>query len=122
MSTQGQPPYWMAPEMLRGQLYDPHEADVWSCGATCWEIAEGDPPFIDIEDPRQFTDTWPPLEHAETYTQAFHDFLSLCSKPAGQRPRAVELLRTAFIKSASERSEVVDLLSRVRELEEASGQ
>jgi len=118
--TQGQPPYWMAPEMRRGDPYDPHEADVWSVGATIWEVAEGDPPFIELEDSQDFLDRWPALSSADQLSPQFHDFLRLCSEPTGKRPRAMELLRTAFTKQACSHSRMVELLSQVREMEEGT--
>ncbi|KAG8944037.1 hypothetical protein FRC04_002232 [Tulasnella sp. 424] len=117
-STQGQPPYWMAPEMRRGQAYDPHEADIWSVGATVWEVAQGDPPFIEVEDPRKFLDQLPELDEPERFSEHFHDFLRLCGQDPGQRPRAVELLRTPFVKSASSPAEIVRLLAQVRRMED----
>ena len=82
---------------FRAHSYDPHEADIWSVGATIWEAAEGDPPFIEVEDPKLFRDRWPELDNADRFSADFHEFLRLCSEPAGRRPRAVELLRVSSV-------------------------
>ncbi len=73
-------------------LYDANKVDVWSLGATAWEMAETDPPFMDVEDPHRVPDIWPPLSQPEKYSQSFHEFLSFCSSPASTRPSAHELL------------------------------
>ncbi|KAG9005672.1 hypothetical protein FRB93_009598 [Tulasnella sp. JGI-2019a] len=119
-SVYGQPPYWMDPEMRRGQPYDPYAADIWSVGATVWEVVEGDPPFINIEDTKNFPDRWPPLSAPEDYSPELEEFLSQCSQPAKRRPRADKLLQSPFVQSAGPRSCVVDLLKQVRALERAT--
>ncbi|KAG8963521.1 hypothetical protein FRC03_002878 [Tulasnella sp. 419] len=97
-SVSGQPPYWMAPEMRKGLPYDPHEADIWSTGATVWEVCKGDPPFIEIEDPSFFKDFYPPLEDgsgSRKWSKELKSFLRFCESESGKRPRAVELLRVS---------------------------
>ena len=39
-------PYWMAPELIRGDAYD-QRVDVWSLGIMVMELCEGDPPYMD---------------------------------------------------------------------------
>ncbi|KAF8315806.1 kinase-like protein [Clavulina sp. PMI_390] len=111
------PPYWMAPEMRLGRPYDPHLVDVWSVGATVWEIIEGSPPFLDIEDPRDFGERWPALRRTD-FSVALHQFLRISSEPDDWRPRAAELLESPFIRNACDRSEIVTLLAEVRVLED----
>lgn len=77
---------------MRDGVYDARKVDVWSLGATVWEMAETEPPFIGIDDPQQIPDTWPDLSQPEIYSRSFHDFLSLCSKPSSSRPSAHDLL------------------------------
>lgn len=78
--------------MRLGRPYDANLVDVWSVGATVWEIIEGSPPFLEIEDPREFGDRWPALRRATEFSVALHQFLRLCSELDDWRPRAAELL------------------------------
>ena len=74
-------------------LYDPLKVDVWSLGATTWELAHGDPPFADVQDTRLIVGhQLPPVREPETLSRSFHDFLHLCSQPVASRPDPDELL------------------------------
>ncbi|KAF9517419.1 hypothetical protein BS47DRAFT_1291079 [Hydnum rufescens UP504] len=115
------PPYWMAPEMRLGRPYNAHLVDVWSVGATIWEIIEGSPPFLDIEDPSDFGDRWPPLQRANEFSVSLHQFLRLCSEMDDWRPHPDELLDTPFVQGACPRREIVTLLAEVRLLEDGLG-
>lgn len=75
-----------------GGTYHALKVDVWSLGATVWETAQSEPPFTDIQDPRQFGERWPALSHPEIYSKSFHEFLRLCSEPAATRPDPSDLL------------------------------
>ncbi|KAI0759668.1 kinase-like protein [Irpex lacteus] len=109
--------YWQAPEMRSGP-YDPLKVDVWSLGATVWEMAQAQPPFADATDASEIGDTLPPLDSPESFSRSFHDFLQLCSQPRTSRPDPEDLLNTPFIRNANDRSVVAELLSRCRSAEE----
>jgi len=109
--------YWQAPEVRTGS-YNALKIDVWSLGATVWEMAETEPPFSDIEDPRQISEQWPPLTQPEIYSKHFHDFLRLCSQPSSSRPDAVALSKTPFVRNACGRPVIIQLLSHCRAIEE----
>ncbi|EPQ55859.1 kinase-like protein [Gloeophyllum trabeum ATCC 11539] len=109
--------YWQAPEVRKGS-YNALNVDVWSLGATVWEMAEGEPPFSDIQNPLDFPEQWPMLRRPDVYSESFHDFLDLCSRPNSIRPTAEELLQEHFIRRACPRSVVIQLLSDCRDLEE----
>jgi len=109
--------YWQAPEMRKGS-YDALKVDVWSLGATVWEMAQAEPPFTDVADPSQLGDRWPPLYQPEEFSRSFHDFLRLCSEPAASRPTPDELLQTPFIQGASGRAALCELLADCRVIEE----
>lgn len=82
-------PLEQAPEVVRGP-YNALKVDVWSLGATVWEMAQTEPPFYDTGKP---ADRWPPLSEPQFYSPAFHDFLRKCSEPASKRPEPQELLK-----------------------------
>ncbi|KAF8335870.1 kinase-like domain-containing protein [Cantharellus anzutake] len=112
------PPYWMAPEMRSDRPYNAHLADVWSVGATIWEVIEGTPPFFNVEDPRQLGDRWPALKRSSELSPSLHQFLRLCSEADDWRPRAHELLETSFVRGACARNDIVTLLAEVRLMED----
>ncbi|KAF8901035.1 kinase-like protein [Gymnopilus junonius] len=107
-------PFWQAPEVRRPP-YNAMKVDVWSLGATVWEMAQQDPPFADTQ---QLTDRWPPLRQPELYSPAFHEFLRKCSDPVASRPSPVELLKSPFIvQKACGRQVIVLLLSQCMAIE-----
>ncbi|KAL4253799.1 protein kinase superfamily protein [Abortiporus biennis] len=108
--------YWQAPEVRRGP-YNALKIDVWSLGATVWEMAQSEPPFADVTEASQLTDRWPTLEQPEIYSRSFHDFLQLCSESSSSRPNPDDLLKTPFIKNASQRTTLVEILSQCRNIE-----
>jgi serine/threonine protein kinase len=72
-------PYWMAPELLKGETYNV-QADIWSLGITAVEMAEGEPPLADVQPLRamRIIPTAPPptLHVPKDFSTGFSDFLS----------------------------------------------
>ncbi|KAG6836983.1 hypothetical protein H0H93_016936 [Arthromyces matolae] len=106
--------YWQAPE-VRSLPYDALKVDVWSLGATVWEMAEAEPPFAETQ---QFGDRWPPLSRPHLFSTAYHEFLRLCSEPPAVRPSPAELIKTPFVRNACGRGVIVQLISQCVAIEQ----
>lgn len=112
-------PYWMAPELVRGEQYD-EKVDIWSLGIMVMEMAEGDPPYIDLPTLRALffinTKGAPPLKEPHKWTREFHTFLDAClQRDARCRPTAEQLLQHPFLHSACSHSELFQLVQRAKQ-------
>jgi RIO-like serine/threonine protein kinase len=90
-------PYWMAPELIRGKKYDT-KVDVWSLGILMMEMAEGDPPYMDLPTLKALflisKKGVPGLKEPEKWSEHFRDFVSQCLKmKPSHRPHATDLLQ-----------------------------
>ena len=118
-------PYWMAPEVIRGQNYDT-KVDIWSTGIVMMEMVEGDPPYMDLPPLRALflitTEGAPPLKNPQVLSDDFKDFLghALDMDPEA-RPDAATLLAHPFLRQACSKSEFAAIVSRVQALKNGSG-
>jgi hypothetical protein len=104
-------PFWMAPELIRGQDYD-GKVDVWSLGITALEMADGEPPHLNELPLRALllitTSPPPTLKRPHAWSPAFNDFLERCLQPEPEkRATAQELLEHPFMQHACSQEECV---------------
>lgn len=72
-------PHWMAPELIRRIPYN-EAVDIWSLGITILEMAEGYPPYSDVNDGMKamlkiVTEPAPYLHEPESWSANFQDFV-----------------------------------------------
>lgn len=98
-------PYWMAPELIRGQEYD-SKVDIWSLGITAIEMAEGEPPLLNEPPLRALllitTNKSPTLNNKRVrWSQEFNHFVEQCLHiQPEKRASADQLLLHPFIQKA----------------------
>jgi len=119
-------PYWMAPELIRGQNYD-HKVDLWSLGIMCMEMAEGEPPYMEFPPLRALflitTKGIPDLKETNKWTPEFKDFVRRClDKEPETRPEAAELLKHPFLRKGCSPSELVQLTQVAKRAKEKASQ
>eukprot|EP01106_Pelomyxa_sp_JSP_P014625 TRINITY_DN471_c0_g1_i5.p1 TRINITY_DN471_c0_g1~~TRINITY_DN471_c0_g1_i5.p1 ORF type:complete len:269 (-),score=82.34 TRINITY_DN471_c0_g1_i5:150-956(-) len=113
-------PYWMAPELIRGYDYGT-KVDIWSLGIMVIEMAEGQPPYLELPPLRALflitTKGIPPLKEPHLWGSEFHNFMARClDTHVETRPEATEMLQHAFLKKASNGASLVTLIQAAREL------
>ncbi|KAL9657282.1 hypothetical protein ABK040_011502 [Willaertia magna] len=111
-------PYWMAPEVIRGVDYDT-KVDIWSLGIMALEMADGEPPLLDLPPLRALfiiaTQPPPTLREPEKWSNTFKDFLSLAlAKNPQKRATADELLNHPFIQKSCDTKFLVELLKKYK--------
>ncbi|GAM22823.1 hypothetical protein SAMD00019534_059980 [Acytostelium subglobosum LB1] len=97
-------PYWMSPELIRGQNYD-RKVDIWSLGIMAMEMAESEPPYMSLPHLRALflisTKGIPDLKEPDIWSSDFKDFVKRClDRDPENRPDAHVLLKHPFIKQA----------------------
>ncbi|XP_051782130.1 mitogen-activated protein kinase kinase kinase kinase 4 isoform X6 [Erpetoichthys calabaricus] len=99
-------PYWMAPEVIAcdenpDATYD-YRSDLWSCGITAIEMAEGAPPLCDMHPMRALfliPRNPPPRLKSKKWSKKFFSFIEACLvKNYMQRPPTDQLLKHPFIR------------------------
>jgi len=113
-------PYWMAPELIRGQDYNT-SVDIWSLGIGTLEMAEGEPPYMEFPPLRALfliaTSGSPGVKETEKWSDTFKDFLQVCTAvDPEERATATELLRHPFIKMACPLKNLVPLIRKTKEV------
>eukprot|EP00735_Rhodelphis_limneticus_P002046 TRINITY_DN12785_c0_g1::TRINITY_DN12785_c0_g1_i1::g.28600::m.28600 TRINITY_DN12785_c0_g1::TRINITY_DN12785_c0_g1_i1::g.28600 ORF type:complete len:483 (+),score=109.71,sp/Q55GV3/PAKC_DICDI/44.71/1e-115,Pkinase/PF00069.20/3.4e-70,Pkinase_Tyr/PF07714.12/6.5e-44,PBD/PF00786.23/0.00062,PBD/PF00786.23/3.7e-13,APH/PF01636.18/0.093,APH/PF01636.18/0.49,Kinase-like/PF14531.1/34,Kinase-like/PF14531.1/0.0015,DSHCT/PF08148.7/0.13 TRINITY_DN12785_c0_g1_i1:97-1545(+) len=111
-------PYWMAPELIRGQEYD-LKVDVWSTGILALECAEGEPPLMDEPPLRALylitTSAPPRLKERSKWSANFHSFIERCLvMDPKERASAQELLEHPFIKTSKPPSVLVKVIQSAK--------
>lgn len=111
-------PYWMAPEVIRGVDYDT-KVDIWSLGIMALEMADGEPPLLDLPPLRALfiiaTQPPPSLREPEKWSSTFKDFLAAAlAKSPQKRASADELLEHPFVQKACDTKFLVELLKKYK--------
>jgi len=111
-------PYWEAPEVITGDLYDA-KVDIWSLGIMALELAEGEPPYIDLPPLTALRlivlDGIPPL--SEKFSKPLRHFVACCLEiSSNHRATSQELLRHPFLLKACTQEEVKKLLKEAKEI------
>eukprot|EP01119_Soliformovum_irregulare_P001587 TRINITY_DN11303_c0_g1_i1.p1 TRINITY_DN11303_c0_g1~~TRINITY_DN11303_c0_g1_i1.p1 ORF type:complete len:516 (+),score=129.51 TRINITY_DN11303_c0_g1_i1:107-1654(+) len=119
-------PYWMAPELIRGQDYNT-SVDIWSLGIATLEMAEGEPPYMEFPPLRALfliaTSGSPGVRETEKWSDTFKDFLQVCTAvDPEERATATELLRHPYIKMACPLKNLVPLIRKTKEVMKQSAE
>lgn len=109
-------PYWMAPELIRGQSYD-EKVDIWSLGITAIEMAEGEPPFLKEPPLRALLlisiNGTPSFKFPQLWSKEFNHFLGRCCDTRPElRGSAEQLISHPFLKKACSSEEFSHYIQR----------
>ena len=102
--------------VIRAIEYGPN-VDIWSLGIMALEMAEGEPPLIELPVLRALfiiaTQGPPTLKEPHKWSANFSDFLSRCLvKDPMERASSSELLEHPFLKIACEPQKMADLMKK----------
>ena len=116
-------PYWMAPELIRGQNYD-KKVDIWSLGIMVMEMAEGQPPYMEFPPLRALflitTKGIPPLKSDYNWSEDMKNFVAQClEKDAKTRPSAEDLLKHPFLKRSCDKTSLAVAIDKAKKVKQA---
>eukprot|EP01116_Phalansterium_solitarium_P016361 TRINITY_DN3790_c0_g1_i2.p1 TRINITY_DN3790_c0_g1~~TRINITY_DN3790_c0_g1_i2.p1 ORF type:complete len:741 (-),score=170.58 TRINITY_DN3790_c0_g1_i2:638-2782(-) len=119
-------PYFLAPEVIDGEVGYDTKVDIWSLGITLIEMAETQPPYWDSTPMHvlyELSHRPPPtLKNPEKWTADFIDLLSHCLvKDPAQRWSAPQLLQHPFMTRSVPDNVMRDLVVDVNRLVEQRG-
>jgi len=111
-------PYWEAPEVITGDLYDA-KVDIWSLGVMALEMAEGEPPYMDLPPLTALrlivVDGIPPL--SEKFSKPLRDFVACCLEiKTAMRASSQELLRHPFLLKACPPEGIKKLIRQAKDI------
>jgi p21-activated kinase 1 len=93
-------PYWMAPEVIRGDMYD-MRADVWSLGIVVHEMITKDPPYIEHPPLKAVflitTHGLPPIDKQFIVSTGLRDLYNQCTEMIPSKRPSASVLRDASI-------------------------
>jgi len=117
-------PYWMAPELIRGQDYS-QKVDIWSTGIMLMEMAEGNPPYMEHPPLRALflitTKGIPGLKSPEAWSADFRQFVEMSLElDPPNRPDAAQLLRHPFLNKVADPFELSTVIKRAKQSKEIS--
>jgi len=109
-------PFWIAPEIIKGFGYN-HKADIWSAGITAIELAEGYPPYVDL-DPMKVLHLIPKAKPPElkSGSKIFKDFVAKCLvRDPRQRMDTKDILKHKFLKKAKKNEILVKIVNQYKD-------
>ena len=95
----------MAPELIKLKKKYNQKVDIWSLGIFAFEIAEGEPPYMNEKQAKVLYNivTKEPPSIRSKFTKDSRDIVKQClTKDPEQRPSAADLLTHRFMASAND--------------------